>query len=81
MRFRDDPEIQPSTNGEVLDRLFTASQGLRASVTPAPGPHRIKLESGEYLEGEAADLWYNLQNEFARLLEIAVYQLERNLNE
>lgn len=77
MRFKDKAELGTRSREEVMDELFTLSQNLRASTTPAPGPARLKLDSGEVIEGEVAEMWQRFQEGIIRVLETAVYHLER----
>ena len=62
MRFKDDPNVTVRPAGDILDELHELSLRLRAATKEDGGPAKLKLPSGQILEGEAAEMWLRFQD-------------------
>jgi hypothetical protein len=61
----------------VIDMLFGARQDIETNIKRDGGPNVVNLPSGEKLTGEGADIYMETLNTFQKLLDVAVYHLER----
>jgi hypothetical protein len=57
--------------------LFGARQDIETNIQRDDGPNVVKLPSGGKLTGEGADMYMETLNTFQKLLDVAVYHLER----
>lgn len=46
---------------ELAEEVDGIANDLERAIRKDDGPNRVRLPSGEYLEGEGADMWFQLQ--------------------
>lgn len=46
---------------ELADQLALKADDLERAIKKDDGPNRVRLPSGDYLEGEGADMWFEFQ--------------------
>lgn len=61
---------------QLVEEILGTAGDLEASIVQDDGPARVKLPSGDYMEGEAADAWFTFHHTVIDMLKRLAKEVE-----
>lgn len=68
--------MKVTTKDELVQHLRNTADDMLATIKQDDGPPKVKMPSGEYMEGEAAELWFAFHYNMIDFLRLTANKLE-----